>query len=121
MKTNKPDPNATMLVITVGLLVLYLIFSWQWAVYASLLIGLIGVFSVALSRWIEKGWMALARILSYIVPTIILTVIFYLILFPVSLLSKLFIKDQLMRKNSYKSMFVDVNRNPDKKSFEKTW
>lgn len=121
MKTTKTDPKSTMLVITVGFLILYLIFSWQWALYISLLIGIAGVFSMALSRWVEKGWMTLARILSYIVPTIILTVIFYFILFPVSLLSKLFTKDPLMRNNSYKSMFVDVNRKYDKGSFEKTW
>lgn len=104
-----------------GCLVIFLVTSWYWAVIASLVIGIAGIVSDSLSRLIERLWMKLAQVLSYIIPSILLAVVFYLILFPISLLSKLFTKDPLMLSNKYKSHFVDIDRAFDMKGFEKTW
>jgi len=87
----------------------------------SLIIGLVGIISGTLSRLIEKGWMGIARILSYIVPSILLGIIFYLVLFPISIVSKLFTKDPLMMSNKYQSYFVDTNRKFERKSLERIW
>lgn len=81
--------KSTMFVISMGFLILCLIFSWQWAVITSLIAGLIGIISDTISKIIEKGWMKLARILSYIIPSILLGIVFYLFLFPISLISKI--------------------------------
>ena len=117
----KDTSKSTILVISVGFLILYLIFAWRWAVIASLGVGLIGIISGSLSRLIEKGWMALSRVLSYIIPSFLLGIVFYLILFPVALMSKLFNKDPLMLSNKYKTYFITINKEVDKKSFEKIW
>lgn len=117
----KDTSTSTMLVISMGFLILYLIFSWQWAVIISLIVGLLGIVSVSVSRLIEKGWMRLADILSYIIPSILLGMVFYLILFPISLFSKLFTKDPLMLSKRYDSYFVNIDKKLDKKSFEKVW
>ena len=117
----KDTSKSTILVISTGFLILYLIFSWQWAVLTSLIVGIIGIISGTLSRLIEKGWMELARLLSYIVPSILLGIVFYLILFPTALISKLFTKDPLMLSDKHKTYFIDINREVEKKSFEKIW
>lgn len=104
-----------------GFLVLYLLFAWQWAVIISLVVGLVGIISEALSRKIDWAWMKFARILSYIIPSILLGIIFYLILFPLSLLSKLFSKDPLMLSSKYNSYFINVEKIVDKRSLEKPW
>ena len=65
--------------------------------------------------------MKLAQLLGYIIPNILLSIVFYLILFPLSLLSKLFTKDPLMLSSKYDSYFVDVNKEMDQKSFENMW
>lgn len=117
----KDTSTSTMLVISMGFLVLFLIFSWQWAVITSLVVGILGIVSASVSRLVEKGWMGLANILSYIIPSILLGLVFYLILFPISLLSKLFTKDLLMLSKRYDSYFVNINKKFDKKSFEKMW
>lgn len=104
-----------------GFLIIYLLFAWQWAVIVSLVVGLTGVFSSALSKKIEWAWMKLSLILSYIVPSIILGIIFYLFLFPLSLLSKLFTKDPLMLSNKYSTYFVNVEKAFEKSSMEKSW
>jgi hypothetical protein len=117
----KDTSKSTILIISMGFLILYLVFTWQWAVITSLFIGIVGIISSALSRIIEKGWMAMSRILSYIIPSILLGLVFYLFLFPMSLISKLFTKDPLMLSDKYKTYFVDVNKEVDKNSFEKIW
>jgi len=65
--------------------------------------------------------MKLAQFLSYIIPNILLSIVYYLILFPISLLSKLFTKDPLMLSSKYDSYFIDVNKEMDKESFKKMW
>ena len=113
--------KSTILVISMGFLVLYVIFSWQWAVFTSLIVGAGGAISRSFSRFIEKAWMKLALVLSYIIPTVLLAIIFYFILFPVSIISKIFTNDPLMLSKKYDSYFVDVDKEIDKESFEKIW
>lgn len=117
----KDTSKATILVITIGFLVLYFVFSWKWAIITSLVVGLIGIFSNTLSRWIDWFWMKLAQILNAIVPKLLLGIVFFLFLLPISLLSRLFTKDPLMLSNKYKSCFTDVNEEIDKKYFERPW
>lgn len=117
----KGTSKSTMLVISIGFLILYLLFSWQWAVIVSLVVGLMGIVSSALSRKIEWAWMKFAKILSYIIPSVLLAIIFYLILFPLSLISKLFTKDPLMLSSKYNTYFVNIEKSYDKRSLEKIW
>jgi hypothetical protein len=117
----KDTSKSTILVITIGFLALHLAFSWYWAAIVSLIVGIIGIVSSYLSAKIHWAWMKLSKLLSYIIPNILLSIVFFLFLFPISLLSKLFNKDQLMLSNKYDSYFIDVNKEMDKKSFEKMW
>ncbi len=110
-----------MLTISMGFLVLYLIKDWQWAVIVSLSVGIIGIISSFLSRKIEWGWMKLGKLLGYIVPNILLSIVFYLVLFPISMLSRIFSKDPLMLSKDHETYFVDVKKNTDRKDFEKIW
>jgi hypothetical protein len=119
MKTD--TSKSTILVISMGFLILYLAFAWQWAVMVALVVGVVGVLSSYLSQKIEWVWMKIAQLLGYIIPNILLTLMFFLFLYPISLLSKLFSKDPLMLSNQYKTYFIDINKEIDKKSFEKTW
>ncbi len=113
--------KSTILIITMGFLILYLAFSWQWAVIVSLLIGILGAISTVLSQKIEWAWMKLAKFMGYIIPNILLTVVFFLILFPLSLVSRLFTKDPLMLSGHYKTYFIDKKSNTEKNSFERIW
>ncbi len=122
MKQNKTNPTNTILTISVGFIVIYLITRWSGAIYVSLIIGLIGIFSSYLSEKIDWLWMKLAWVLSFIVPNILLSGVFYLILFPVSVLSKVFgAKDPLILKNEKDSVFREPDKKFDRVFFEKTW
>jgi hypothetical protein len=113
--------KTTILVICMGFLVFHLIFKWDWALYVSLGIGVLGLASSFLSQKIEWGWMKLAKILGYIVPNILLSIVFFVFLFPMAVIQRLFTKDPLMLSKKYQTYFVDVNKQMQKAEFEKIW
>lgn len=122
MQKIKSNPVKTMLTISIGFLVVFIITKVNWVLLVSLIVGLIGMFSTFLSKHIEFLWNKLAWLLGFIVPNILLSIIFYLFLFPIALLSKIFgKKDPFVLKNKTESVFVITNKSFDKKSFEQPW
>lgn len=122
MKQPTFDPTKTVLTITVGFLIIYLVTGWQWTIAVSVVAGLAGVFSEKLSGYINILWTRLTIILSYIIPNLVLALIYYLVLVPVALLARFFKKeDELMIREKPASTFVDVNRTVTPESMEKLW
>ena len=122
MKNLKSEPIKTCLTIAVGFIVVFLATKAHWAIYVSLIVGAIGLFSDYLSQKIDFLWLKLTWVLSLIVPNILLGAIFYLFLFPISLLSKVFKKDDpLLLKNTKSSTFTTEHKEFGKASFEKPW
>ena len=114
------DTSKTLLTITVGFLIVFLVTQLKWALIVAIVVGLIGVFSTFLSKQIETIWGLLTKVLSFIMPNIILSIIFFLFLFPIAALSKLFgKKDPLKLKNKSASVYVDEERSFTPESFEK--
>jgi hypothetical protein len=118
---NTDSSKDSLLVISIGFLAFYLFFSWGWAVYVALSIGLIAIFSPYLSQKVAWLWMLLSKILSYIMPNILLSLVFFLLLLPLSLLYRIFHQDPLRLLNRYDSNFIEVNKSYTKESFEKIW
>ena len=122
MKKIKSDPSRTVLTISMGFLAICFFTKIEWTLHASLIIGIIGIFSNYLSKKIEFLWFKLAWILGLIIPNFLLTIIFYLLLYPIALLSKLFKNsDSLQLKNNSESTFTLCNKEFDKKSFKNPW
>ena len=118
----KSDPVKTCLTIAMGFLIIYMLGKFEWALWTALLSGLSGMFSKPLAFQIEKFWMLLARVLSYIVPNIIMGLVFFCILLPVSLLSRLFRKqDTLKLLNTATTVYTESNKKYDKAHFENMW
>jgi len=116
-------PYQTILIICLGFLGIYLYKeTHRWALYTSFAVGLSGAFIPFLRKAIIWLWMKLAELLGLIMPNIILTLFFYLILTPIALLSRLFgSKDPLVLKNSQASLFKNRTTDFEKSSFEKPW
>ncbi|RZT96151.1 hypothetical protein EV201_0784 [Ancylomarina subtilis] len=118
----KSDPIKTVLVITVGMLIVFSISHWRWAFNAAVIIGILGIVSPFLAKQIDFLWMKLAWVMSLIVPNIILSLVFYLFLTPIALLSRIFgEKNQLNLKNAKLSVFKVYKKDFNKSSFEKPW
>ena len=118
----KSNPHLTILTIVFGLLVLNFYLEKDEILYLCILFSGLGVFSKISSRIIEDIWFKISYILSQIIPNILLSIIFYLILTPLGLLSKLFkAETDFKSKNNQKSNFKEQNKVFDKKSFERAW
>lgn len=105
-----------------GFLALYLIFNWTPFVYIALGVGAGSLISPLIGDLIVKGWYKLAHILGWINTRILLSLIFYLFLFPIALLAKLSQKDHLkLRKKKRESLFVERDHLYTKKDLENTW
>ena len=121
-KNFKSNPAKTVLTITVGFLIIYMIFHQKWALNLAAIIGLIGVLSTFFSEKIEWLWMKIGWIMSLIIPKILLSAIFYLILFPLAVVSNFFRgNDPLMLKNKTNSTFRNMQKEFDKAGFENPW
>ena len=122
MNKNTKNPDKTILTITVGFLTLFLITGMRWTIFVSFFVGLAGVFSDYLANKIDFIWNKLTWVLGLLIPNVILSIIFYCILFPIAFLSKTFgNKNPLNLKNESKTLFVDVKRKFTIDSLKNPW
>ena len=118
----KSNPSLTVLTIVFGLLCFNYFFDNEIIFYVCLFLSGIGVLSYKLSIIIEKIWFQFSYILSQIIPNVLLSLIFFLILTPIALLSKLFkSKTDFNSKNNHNTTFKTQNKSFDKNSFERAW
>jgi cytochrome c oxidase subunit IV len=121
-KKKASNPAKTVLTIVVGFILVYLITKMKWSLSVAFFVGLAGVLSDFLAKQIDFVWMKLTLVLSYIVPNIVLTIVFYVFLFPIALLTRLFgKKDPMHLKNTASTLFKHNEKLFDKAYFEKHW
>ena len=121
MNKIESNPVKTILIIVTSLLIVYLFSKINLFLNIILALCLIGVFSPYISKKIEFLWFKIAYILSLIIPNIVLGLIFYLILFPIALLSRISSNDPLVLKNKSKTIYKEVDKIFSKESFKNTW
>ncbi len=112
----------TILTIVIGFLVLFLTTQKIWWLYIAIGLGGLGALSSFLAEKIAYLWMQLGHLLGLVVPKILLSVIFFVVLFPLALLLRLTSKkDALHLKNNRDSVFQAVNKSFAVDSFKKPW
>lgn len=110
------------LVIVTGLVVLYFIFKSNYFLIAAAVVGVISLAIPVAGDLIVKGWYKIAEILGAINGKILLSVVFYIVLFPVALISKIGKKNQLgLKKESEGSVFHTRNHKYTSKDLEQVW
>jgi hypothetical protein len=112
----------TILVLVVASLVFYFITTHNYFLYVGSAIGFVSILSEVAANAIHWIWMKFSKLLSYIMPNIILSIVFFFILTPSAFLQKLFKKNKtIIITNSLKSTFTNCNKVFDKTNFEKPW
>ncbi len=119
--TNNDKPIESILGIVVGFLILFLLFHQNWLLYVSLAVGLAGLFSTFLSRWINWAWMQLVRAIGWVNSRVLLSLVFFVVLVPLALVSRLIKKDPLMLKKRTDSYFKERNHTFTPKDLEHPW
>ena len=118
----KLQSHTTILSIAFGFLLINFFLNSEIITYGLLILMAGSLFSIKFSNFIENKWNQIALILSYIVPNILLTLVFYCILTPLALLAKFFKSetDYITDNNSH-SNYKNSKREFNKQFFEKTW
>ena len=121
MKLPKDIQDISVLIL--GFVLLFFIFRWNGFLWIGGLLGIPGLTSLSLRTYILKGWYKLGSVLGFINSRIILGAIFYLILTPIALLSRIFSKDKMQLKKGPKkgSYFIIRNHVYTSEDFKNPW
>ena len=111
----------SILVITIGFTILGFFISSDWPFYVVVTVGLAAIISARAAAFINKIWFGLAKVLGYINARILLTLIYYLFLFPLALISKLSGKRTVLLQKNNKSYFSIRNHEYKKGDLENPW
>lgn len=121
MKPENEKIIETMLVLTTGLLVVYLLTGGAVFLYLSVFLGLTAIFVKPLAALIAAGWLKLAHLLGFISSGIILSVLFFAMLFPVSFVYRVRHGNKLALKKPANSNWLDRNKNFGSGDLQNTW
>lgn len=110
----------TSLVLTVASIVMWFIFRENVLLLLGLALGIIGLFVKPLARWLDLGWRKLSEAIGWVMSKVILGTLFFLLLTPLALLSRLSGRDPL-RLKAAKSYWVEEEREFSGKDLENMW
>ena len=123
--TDKITPNEklkALLVIVTGLVILFFIFKNKNFLYAAALVGVLSLAIPVAGDGIIWLWFKIAEGLGWFNSRILLSVIFFIFLYPISLLVKMFSKNLMMlKKENRKSVYTERNHKYLKEDLENTW
>lgn len=111
----------TIIVLMGALLVFYFIFELEVLLYIGLGLAVLSIISGWLTDRLAWLWLKLAEGIGYVMSRILLTLIFYIFLTPLALLSRLFTKDHLQLKGKQPSYFVERNQKYKAEDMENVW
>lgn len=118
------DRNKTLetsLVLTTGFMLIFFFTKNDLFLYLAFAFGVTGIFIKPLAKYIAIGWFKLADILNYFVSKIILGTLFFVVLFPISLLYRISNKDKLRLTRSKNSNWVERNHIYSSADLENIW
>ena len=119
MERNKTYQTILVLILALG--------AWFWFSrkdYILIIAGALAVIALVipvLADWIHWVWMKLAEGLGYVMSRVVLTIIFFIILVPLSFISRLFRKSTVQLKKDGDSYYKQRNFTYTKESMEKLW
>ncbi len=111
------------LVITVGLLALFLWLKNPWLLRIALVVGALGAFSPWAAQKIHLGWSLLAKGLGWVNGKVLLSAVFYLFLTPIAWLARMSGASglQLRKKTGDASYYAERDHLYESKDLENTW
>ena len=109
----------TILVIVLGMMVIYLFVDSKYLLWGAIGIGAIGVFIPFLAAKIHWAWMKLAHVLGYVMSKVMLTLVYTLVVLPMSWIARKKVSVRLSGKGD--SYFKERNYTYKKEDLENVW
>lgn len=112
----------TILVLVLALGVIYWLTEKDGFLFASGILGVLGLFFPWIASKIHYVWMKLAEGMGFVMSKVLLSIVFFLVLLPMSALARIFkMKKTIKLKPEGNSFFVERDFTYDKKSIEDVW
>lgn len=121
---SEAEKSKAQLVIVTGLVVLSFIFKSisMYFLYAAGIVGVLCVFVPLFGDLLVKGWFKLAEGLGWFNSRVILGIMFYVFLWPISMLYRLTTKNPMgIKRPDTNSVYAERNHLYEKKDLEKIW
>jgi hypothetical protein len=118
------DMYKANMAIATGFLVLYLIFDRRdWLLFVALGVGALTLLIPALASWLSFGWFKLAEGLGYVNSRILLSLVFFVFLFPIAFIYRLVNRNLLTLRSgrSDSSIYADRNHTYTAKDMDNIW
>ena len=109
----------TILVIVLGMIVIYFVAGSKYILWGAIALGLIGVFIPSLADKIHWAWMKLAHGMGYVMGKVMLTLVYGLVVLPMSWFAKNKVSVRLSSKSD--SYFKERNYTYKKEDLENVW
>lgn len=111
----------TIIVLALAALIIFLVMDVNWLLYVSIALLVLSIISKKATILIGKVWLSFSYYLGVFMNSIIMFIIFFLFLVPISFFQRLFGKNQILKKETNNSHFVIRNHWYTKKDIEKPW
>ena len=123
--TNKITPIdkiKALLVIVTGLVILFFIFKGKGFLYAAAIVGVLSLMIPVIGDGILWVWFKLAEVLGWINSRILLSLMFFVFLFPIAFLVRLSKKNFFhLKKTSEPSVYTKRDHKYTKEDLENIW
>lgn len=125
-KATREKELETILTLCVALVVVYFITKKQHAYWltASIILGLIGMFSKFLTAKISWAWLKLGEMMGAVMSKVILSAVFFVFLLPVALLARIFSKSKSslqLTRTGQGSYYFTRNHPYESKDLKNIW
>lgn len=112
----------SILTIVIGFVILSEFFHSKSLTIVAIIIGVLTLISSFIGDKIEWLWEKIGSLLGKIVPNILLSIVFYFFLFPLSIIKRMTSKgNPLFLKNTESSYFVNTDKSFSRFDLEKMW
>lgn len=112
----KQSAEAIVLGLDSGLIAIYFLIQWKWdnevveLLYVAVGIGLLSTLSSAIATLVAKAWMLLGQLMGKVTGTVLLSVVYFLILTPISKLQQVFSGKGKFKNDKEKDISAWVER-----------
>lgn len=121
-KISQLDKIKALLVIVTGLVILFFIFKGKGFLIAAASVGVLSLMIPIIGDGILWVWFKLAEVLGWINSRILLSLIFFVFLFPMAFLVRLFKKNFFnLEKTSEPSIYTRRDHKYTKEDLENIW
>jgi hypothetical protein len=110
-----------ILVICLALIVFYLILDIRILLLISVILGLASLFIPFVAKWVAKAWYGLSHVMGFVMSKVILSIIFFIFLYPMALIARAGGKLSVRLKKAPDSYWTLRNHSYKKEDLENMW